>query len=127
MNKFQELQEKYPTVNDENVTELLRDNGIEDINDYLVFADEEDKEHFKETYHILQDQNTVELILDDINLIGQTIDGEYLLSDGHGILLSDVSFDKNMVERFEGMKPLQFLSDYVEGQIHSNVLAPVEE
>lgn len=118
------LKELNPNIKNKEVVQELKNRGLEDINDYIIFSDVEDRNTFKETYRILKDKNTI--ILDSQHvLLAQTIDGDYLIGKGKEVLVVDKSLDKNMVETYKGTF-IGFLKDYLQGNIKSNILADNE-
>lgn len=126
MNKFSQIHKENPKVEDREVTTLLAENGIRDINDYLIFKGKKDQKKFIKTYEVLKDENTITFNEDEQTVIAQTIDGDYIISCLEGIQVVDVSLDKNITEFYEGYTPLEFLSDYVDGKIKSNILVKLD-
>src|SRR5690625_43093 len=126
MNMFKKVQEENPNIKDSEVTNVLGEHGVEDINDYLIFSDKKDRKTFLKTYEVLKDKNTITFKEDEQTLIAQTIDGDYVISSLDGIRVVDVSLDKNIEEFYEGYTSLEFLSEYVDGKIKSNIIAHME-
>lgn len=126
MNKFSQIHKENPKVEDREVTTLLAENGIRDINDYLIFKGKKDQKKFIKTYEVLKDENTITFNEDEQTVIAQTIDGDYIISCLEGIQVVDISLDKNITEFYEGYTPLEFLSDYVDGKIKSNILVKLD-
>lgn len=118
------LKEINENIRNEEVHQELKDNNITYIKEYMVISDEEDKRTFKQNYQILKDKNTVSLGK-GYTLLAQTIDGDYLIGLGKRVYIVDRSLDKNMVEIYEGVF-INFLIDYLEGKIKSNILAENE-
>lgn len=124
MNRFYELAEEYPHLGQQRyIGDQLKEYGIEDINDYIIFKGTKGNKQFKKSYDILKDKNTIEYTPETHELVAQTIDGDYIFKCGEDVLVVPVSLDKNMTERFENFSILRFFGDYTEGKIYSSILA----
>ena len=102
---------------------VIKEQGIEDINDYIIFSDKEDQEVFEETYKVLKDENTIDYDKRKYTLIAQTIDGDYIFSGLGNMYVVDISLDKNIVEEYKQCTEIEFFEKYLNGEINSKILS----
>lgn len=100
------------------VKELLKQ-GYTHVNDYLILGVQ--KSEFAMVYNFLADKYTVE-IHEPYDVIGQTIDGDWILYLNNRVTFIHKSLDKEMVEEYD-LTPKDFLIALYNKELKSNWLA----
>ncbi|CAM2869593.1 hypothetical protein [Dellaglioa algida] len=79
---FTELKSQLNDLAPQTLQQLLLDKSIRQTNDgYIQFPGQSLQTQFQETMNFLKSPDTLSLNWDDVRILGQTIDGDYLAGD----------------------------------------------
>lgn len=110
--------------------ERIRKDGIDNIDNYIMINMGNETDEFKSEVEILESEETVDLLMlfewvnDGFEIIGQSIDGDYLAATNSQVMIIPEDMHRVDIEYYDMDVP-HFFFNFFTGKIHSKIFPPL--